>query len=132
MLLNARKLNIADKDDQMILLAIEDITEKRSLEKKVENENHMLAENKHLLDLSKQKDEFITIASHELRTPITTIKVYAHILQMEFANGGNTNALGMLAKMNTQVDNLMYLITNLLDTTKMECGKLHILNRTLN
>jgi signal transduction histidine kinase len=132
MLLNARKLNIADKDDQMILLAIEDITEKRSLEKKVENENHTIAENKHLLDLSKQKDEFITIASHELRTPITTIKLYAHMLQAEFVNGGNANAQGMLAKMNTQVDNLISLISNLLDTTKMEDGKLLTLNRTLN
>ncbi|MEO8413015.1 MAG: histidine kinase dimerization/phospho-acceptor domain-containing protein [Ginsengibacter sp.] len=132
MLLNARKLKIADKDDQMILLAIQDITEKKVLEKKVEIEKDTLAENEHLIELAKQKDDFMAIASHELRTPITTLKVCTHILEMEFANGSYTHALDMLTKMNTQMDNLVYLIAHLLDNTKMQDGKLQVINSTLN
>lgn len=132
MLLNARKLKIAHKDDQMILLAIEDITEKKILANKVENEKQNVAENIYLKALSKQKDDFVTVASHELRTPITTIKVCTHILQMEFANGSNTLALDMLAKMNTQMDNLISIISHLFENTKMEDGKLQAMNITLN
>src|SRR5688572_18206845 len=45
MLLNARKLDAYDKDDPMILLAIEDITEKRSIESAVEKERKEVLEN---------------------------------------------------------------------------------------
>ncbi len=124
MLLNARKLKIKDNDDQMILLVIEDITERRLLEKKVENETHTIKENKHLRDLAKQKDDFLTIASHELKTPVTTIKAYTQVLQMELESEGNTNAAGMLAKMDLQIERLTHLINNLLETTRMQSGKL--------
>ena len=45
MLLNARKVDVHDKDDPMILLAIEDITEKRSIESAVEKERKIILEN---------------------------------------------------------------------------------------
>ena len=128
LLLNARKLNIADKDDPMILMAIEDITERRSLERKVANEKDSLAENKHLQELSQQKDNFIMIASHELKTPVTAIKAFTQVLEMEFQSAGNTHAAGMLVKMNIQIDKLTYLIDNLLDTTGVKDGKLHTIH----
>ena len=60
-LLNARKIIQKSNKQPMILLAIEDITEKKQLEQ--------------------QKDDFISIASHELKTPVTSIKAYAGLLQ---------------------------------------------------
>jgi two-component system CheB/CheR fusion protein len=74
--------------------------------------------------LEQQKDEFIGIASHELKTPITSIKAYTQILQDVFQKAKDTKAAEMMEKMNTQVDRLTGLIVDLLDFTRIEGGRL--------
>jgi two-component system, chemotaxis family, CheB/CheR fusion protein len=74
--------------------------------------------------LEQQKDEFIGIASHELKTPITSIKAYTQILQEVFEKAKDKKAAEMMEKMNTQVDRLTGLIVDLLDFTRIEGGKL--------
>jgi two-component system CheB/CheR fusion protein len=78
---------------------------------------------KHLEELSKQKDEFIGIASHELKTPVTSIKGYTQILKIRFAQEKNMRAVEMLTRMDRQIDKLTFLINDLLDVTKIEGGK---------
>ena len=128
LVLNARKLEIAGKGGQMILLAIEDITERRSLEKNIGLEKYKIAEQKHLLDLAQQKVDFVTIASHEIKTPVTCIKAYTQLLEMEFATSGNSETKVLLRKMNIQLDNLGHLVDNLLETTAIKGGKLYTIN----
>lgn len=124
MLLNAHKLPIKSNGDEMTLLAIEDITEKRRLEKKVEEKKHTRAEIEHLKEISRQKDDFITMASHELKTPVTSIRAFAQLLQEDYALAGNAEAAEMLSRMNTQVIKLTSLIEDLLDAARMDGGKL--------
>ncbi len=71
-----------------------------------------------------QKDEFMSIASHELKTPVTSLKGFTQILQMKFEKEGNKQASDLLGKMNNQIDKLTQLIIDLLDTTKIENGQL--------
>lgn len=71
-----------------------------------------------------QKDEFISMASHELKTPVTSLKGFTQILQMRFEKEGNDKAVDLLTKMDKQVDKLTKLIVDLLDATKMENGQL--------
>lgn len=75
-------------------------------------------------DLERQKDEFIGIASHELKTPVTSIKAYAQVLESIFRRKGETNAADKIAKMDHQIDRLSNLIGDLLDVTKIQAGKL--------
>lgn len=124
MLLNAHKLPIKSNGDEMTLLAIEDITEKRILEKKVGEEKHAHEEIERLKEISRQKDDFITMASHELKTPVTSIRAFAQLLQEDYALAGNVEAAEMLSRMNTQVIKLTSLIEDLLDLGRMEGGKL--------
>ncbi len=70
------------------------------------------------------KDEFIGIASHELKTPVTSIKAYAQILEDAFIKAGDQRSAELLGKMNTQVDRLTMLIVDLLDFTRIEGGNL--------
>ena len=128
LILNAQKLKTAGKDDQMILLAIEDITDRRSLEKNVELEKNTVIDQKHLLDLAQQKVDFVTITSHELKTPATCIKAYTQLLEMEFANQGSAETSVLLKKINMQMDNLTHLIDHLLETTEIKEGKLYAIN----
>jgi len=82
------------------------------------------------LELMDRKDDFLSIASHELKTPVTSLKAYTQLLQMEAkANTNERNEL-MLSKMDMQVDKLTALISDLLDTSKMQNGKL-IYNKQL-
>ncbi len=72
----------------------------------------------------KKKDEFISIASHELKTPVTSLKAYTQILQSTFNEEKNQQAVEMLAKMDKQVDKLTTLIVDLLDVTKIDKGEM--------
>ena len=74
--------------------------------------------------LEQQKDEFVGIASHELKTPVTSIKAYTEILEDIFKKAGDKQAMDLVSKMNSQVDRLTTLIIDLLDFTRIEGGKL--------
>lgn len=106
MLLNARKFY---KDGNNILLAIEDITERK--------------------DIEKQKDLFIGIASHELKTPITTMKGYAQLLEKRFSDRGVDKDTFLIQNINKLTDRLTGLINDLLNTSKIQAGKL-VLQKT--
>lgn len=85
-----------------------------------------------LKSLEQQKDDFISIASHELKTPVTSLKAYAQILQKRFQKGEDTQAVTMLEKMDSQLNRLTNLITDLLDVTKIEQGKLQFVKEYFN
>jgi PAS domain S-box-containing protein len=70
------------------------------------------------------KDEFIATASHELKTPVTSIKVYADIIEERFEKSGDLDNAGLMQKMNVQIDGLTKLIKDLLDTSNIAEGKL--------
>lgn len=71
--------------------------------------------------LSSKKDEFIALASHELKTPLTTIKGFLQIIAKK-----NKDTVGKLFidKSLYQVEKLNSLISDLLDVSKIEAGKL--------
>jgi len=102
--LNARTLQQGPDKTSLILLAIEDITERQQLEQ--------------------QKDEFVSIASHELKTPITSVKAYTQILGQRFRKAGDNKSVELVEKMDSQLDKLTSLIGDLLDITKIEAGRI--------
>ncbi|MEO7801474.1 MAG: ATP-binding protein [Ginsengibacter sp.] len=73
---------------------------------------------------SRRKDEFISIASHELKTPVTSLKAYTQVLEQSFEKKKDTKSAEMLAKMNKQIDKLTGLIVDLLDVTKITNGEI--------
>jgi PAS domain S-box-containing protein len=75
--------------------------------------------------LSKKKDEFLGIASHELKTPITSLKASLQILdnlaEQEFDAKKLKTFVGMA---NKQVKKLNLIVEDLLDVTKIQSGKM--------
>ena len=65
--------------------------------------------------LERQKDEFISMASHELKTPITSLKGFLNLLQRRLATHADEKELHYLARMNAQIHKLTKLINDLLD-----------------
>ena len=84
----------------------------------------------HAVDVTEQvnarqkKDEFIGIASHELKTPVTSLKAYTQLLQRRSQKADDERMTEILRKMDGQLNKLNSLIGDLLDVTKIEGGKL--------
>jgi signal transduction histidine kinase/DNA-binding response OmpR family regulator len=70
----------------------------------------------------RKKDEFISIASHELKTPLTTIKAYVQLLDRAIGEEDPTKLY--VERALVQIRKLDNLIIDLLDLSKIESGKL--------
>jgi len=69
-----------------------------------------------------KKDEFIGVASHELKTPLTSLKGYIQL--MEFQENLSDAAKIYVTKATSSVNKLQHLIDELLDASKIKAGKL--------
>jgi PAS domain S-box-containing protein len=76
------------------------------------------------MELEQRKDEFIGMASHELRTPITVLKGLAQLLKRKLEQQELAEPVLALSKMETQIDRLTRLVNDLLDVTKIQTGQL--------
>lgn len=74
----------------------------------------------------KEKDEFLSIASHELKTPLTSIKAYMQLLDRKLKLDGDCAEAKYVNRVQDQVEKLNSLITDLLDLSKIDNGKLGI------
>jgi PAS domain S-box-containing protein len=73
------------------------------------------------------KNDFIGMASHELKTPITSIKAYIQLLLTIYSKREQDEFLmKSLNTVNKQINKLTRLITDLLDVSKMESGRLSL------
>ena len=77
-------------------------------------------------DLSRQKDDFIGVASHELKTPLTSLKGFAQLLERRFRREGDERSADLLHKMDAQLTKLTSLVEDFLDVTKIEKGHLQL------
>jgi signal transduction histidine kinase len=75
-------------------------------------------------ELVQRRDEFFSIASHELKTPITSLKAYTQLLLMDAEGLPENQNVMMLSKMDSQIDKLTSLISVLLDSSKVQAGRL--------
>lgn len=80
----------------------------------------------------KEKDEFLSIASHELKTPLTSIKAYVQLLDRKLKLDKKGAEAGFMVKVLDQIEKLNSLITDLLDVSKIENGKLKINKKPTN
>ena len=76
-----------------------------------------------LQELNNYKDEFMVMASHELKTPLTVILANLQFLQEIMATDSNVAFINKTVK---QVLKLSGLVTNLLDVSKIQAGKLDL------
>lgn len=75
-------------------------------------------------EAEQKKDEFISIASHELKTPLTSVKGYIQLLERGLNKGDIETVKSHLSKAQIQLEKLNGLIADLLDISKIESGKL--------
>ena len=103
LVINARQMSLKGKYQERILLAIEDISERKAMEYR--------------------KEDFINIASHEMRTPLTSIKGNIQILEKIAEKNDHSAYIKGFNATNKSVARLERLIYDLLDVAKMQSGK---------
>jgi len=114
--INSVILNSRGEVDKYIEVII-DITAK----KKVEME--LVSAKEKALQLNRAKDMFISVMSHEIRTPLNAVIGMANLLTEDNTNEMQKENLGILK---FSADNLMSLINDLLDFTKIETGNVEL------
>lgn len=103
-LVKSRPIVDAQGKVQMIVTVISDITEQKEQEK--------------------LKDEFIITASHELKTPVTSLKAFTQFLEKLIDKNQNKEYKHYIAKIDKQSDKLIKLTNDLLDLSKIQAGKI--------
>ena len=106
MLLNAHRIELEGKYKDRILIAIEDITERREIERR--------------------KDDFLSIASHELKTPLTTVKGYVQMMGRFMPDNSSDKFKNIVVKTETYIDRLNNLISELLDVSRIQTGNIEL------
>ena len=106
MILNARRIILEGHKTELVLLAIEDITQKKLIDK--------------------HKDDFISIASHELKTPLTSIKIFAQLLQAHYVKASEEKPLFILDKITQQIDRMERMMSSFLHAYSLQTGKLEL------
>lgn len=106
MLLNAHRIELEGQYKDWILLAIEDITERRAIQQR--------------------KDDFLSIASHELKTPLTTIVGYMQMMDRLMPENATDKFKNVIEKTGRYVQRLNQLLTELLDVSRMQTGNIEL------
>jgi PAS domain S-box-containing protein len=75
-----------------------------------------------------RKDEFISMASHELKTPVTSLKGFTNVLQRRLTQQVDEQILHYLSRMDIQLNKLTKIVNDLLDISKMQAGQLSFQN----
>jgi two-component system CheB/CheR fusion protein len=123
MLLNARRLVQQDSGKALILLAIEDITEEKGAQQEQQELMSMIAQRDALIKLNKTKDEFIALASHQLRTPATIVKQYIALLMGESAGPLTADQTKYLQRAYDSNERQLKIINDLLKTAQIDSNK---------
>jgi len=108
-------------DKEIIIESIcQDITSKKKAE------NLIIEDNKRLMELNKIKSEFISRASHELKTPITSIYGGSQILMELYKDQMCSDAIEFIELINRGGKRLKLLVDNLLDASRIDSNKLRL------
>jgi two-component system CheB/CheR fusion protein len=102
-LLNARRLASNDGLDEMILLAIEDITDRQLSQRK-------------LIEADRRKNNFLATLAHELRNPLAPIRMGVQLLRRDMPEGRSRH----LDMMERQIQKLVLLVDALVDIARIE------------
>jgi len=86
----------------------------------------LLAEREHLMELNNAKDEFISLASHQLRTPATGVKQYIGMLLQGFIGDLTEAQRNCLVKAYESNERQLKIVNDLLLVARVDAGKMTI------
>lgn len=86
----------------------------------------------HFIELNKTKDEFISLASHQLRTPATGVKQYLGMVLQGMAGDISEAQRTLLEKAYESNERQLTIVSDLLKVAQVDAGKVHIRKRPVD
>ena len=120
----AEEMEFLKDDQQKLLLRVNAAPVKNK-------NNHIIAAVSTLYDVTREKelenrkDDFINMASHELKTPLTSMKIYIEILSNIIKKSHDPKSTKVINSIKNQTERLQELINDLLDVSRIQTGKLN-------
>ena len=135
--LNARQLLNENINEQLILLAIQDITERKVFERKLEllvgqRTKELKEANISLQQSNENLQQFASIASHDLQEPLRKIKTFISILDRRFSSNLPSDGKGVIDKIEVSADRMSQLIKEVLQFSKLAYGTREFIPTDLN
>ncbi len=125
MLLNARRITQKKIGSQLILLAIEDVTEKMRLERELAERTRDAKKAQFEAEAATMaKSDFLANMSHELRTPLNSIIGFSEVLEDQLLGSLNESQRENVMYIPKAGRHLLSLINDILDLSKVESGKM--------
>ena len=127
MLLNARRITQEEIGSQLILLAIEDVTEKMRLERELAERTRDAKKAQFEAESATMaKSDFLANMSHELRTPLNSIIGFSEVLEDQLLGTLNESQRENVMYILKAGRHLLSLINDILDLSKVESGKMEL------
>jgi len=79
-----------------------------------------------------RKNDFIGMVSHELKTPLTSLKGYVQLLNAKAKKENDAFAVNALSRVETQVNKMGSMINGFLNLSRLESGKIHLSKQDFN
>jgi len=128
-------------DQQQWMSFLRDITQRKQLQAKLqrsaikeqvlEAQTKLLEKQRHdLLELNKAKDEFIMLASHQLRTPATAVKQYVAMLMTGYFGTVTAEQQKVLKTAYDANERQMHIINSLLLTAEFDSGQAQVIRKS--
>ncbi|MBD3322471.1 MAG: response regulator [Chitinivibrionales bacterium] len=117
-----------------------DITDEAEKADQIEKKNiemarinsELIRSNAELKKLSKMKSSFLSIASHELKTPLTSIKGYSDIIMDTMKDRLDSGVLRMVENINRAAERLHRVVNDILDVNRIEQKRLRLQVESMN
>jgi len=116
--------------EETVVMAVKRVFEKKRLEKDLAQKNEELEQkNKELIESNRLKNNFLGIAAHDMRTPLYGIKGLSDLLLEGNKGKISDDQHTYLSLISHSVEEMLILINDLLDISKIESGKLELLRK---
>ena len=132
--MNSFHIGGEEKYPHAIALIFRDITQDVRFAEQIEKKNlemakmnsELIRSNAELKRVSEMKSNFLSIASHELKTPLTSIKGYSDIIIDNMKDKLDSGVYRMVESINRAADRLHKVVNNILDVTRIEQKRLRL------
>jgi two-component system, sensor histidine kinase ChiS len=132
--LQAFSIDDTSSGESVFVFQFKDLTAELKSMEQIEHNNiemakintELIRSNAELKRVSELKSNFLSIASHELKTPLTSIKGYSDIIIDTMKDRLETGVFRMIESINRAADRLHRVVNNILDVTRIEQKRLRL------
>ena len=114
------------------VVAVRDITERKKAERAVREREVLSMQNERLREMDTMKTQFINNAAHELGTPLTPIKLQAHLLRLGGLGDLNDRQRRAVDVLTRNVDHLGLMVKDLLDASRIQSRDLKLARQEID